>query len=146
MRGDDQAARRTFAKIYKGASDEIIDFKLKVAQNNVEAMTQMQRSLSFWGRTKKVWTHKPYRRAIITVSAFQLFTQLSGFDTLLYYSGTLFGLFGFSNGALAGLIPAGINAVFVVSPDRGKLHANTEISVYRHVNSRSSWTTSICPH
>jgi SP family myo-inositol transporter-like MFS transporter 13 len=37
------------------------------------------------------------------------------FNTLLYYSGTLFGLFGFSNGAAAGLIPAGINALFVVS-------------------------------
>lgn len=78
IRGDDDAARKTFQKIYRDASPEIIELKLRVAKNYVEATTQMQRGLTFWGRTKKVWTHKPYRRAIITVSGIQMFGQLTG--------------------------------------------------------------------
>lgn len=115
LRGDEDDARKTFRRIYKKATPEVIELKLRVARLYVEATTQMQRNLSFWNRTKKLWTHKPYRRALITVSGMQMFGMLSGFNSLLYYSGTLFGLFGFSNGAAAGLIPAGINALFVVS-------------------------------
>ena len=115
LRGREDDARRTFERIYRGASPEIIDFKLRIAQEYVAATTAMQRQMGFWDRTKRLWQHKPYRRAIITVSGLQVFAQLTGFNTLLYYSGTLFGLLGFKNGAAAGLIPSGCNAIFVVS-------------------------------
>jgi SP family myo-inositol transporter-like MFS transporter 13 len=75
----------------------------------------MQREYSLKERTKRFWTHKPYRRAIICVSGVQAFGQLTGFNTLLYYSGTIFGLLGLSNPAAASLIPAGGNALFLVS-------------------------------
>lgn len=78
IRGDDEAARRTYQKIYRDATPEIIDLKLRVAKNYVEATTQLQRDMTFWDRVKRVWTHKPYRRAIITVSGLQMFGQLTG--------------------------------------------------------------------
>lgn len=74
----------------------------------------MQRQYSFKERTARYWSHKPYRRAIICVSAVQAFGQLTGFNTLLYYSGSIFNSLGLSNGSAAGLIPAGCNALFLV--------------------------------
>jgi len=115
MRGQEDKALAILRKIYKTAPEEILQLKLLVARNNVEASTQMQRSMSFWQRTTKLWTHKPYRRPIITVSGLNMFTQLTGFNVFLYYSGTLFGLLGFDKSAPVGLIPSGINALFVVS-------------------------------
>lgn len=114
LRGQIDEARATFRTIYAGASEEVIDFKLQVAQGYVAATTQLQRETSFTERAKKYWTHKPYRRAIIAVSGVQAFGQLTGFNTLLYYSGVIFGLLGLKNSAAAGLIPSGGNALFLV--------------------------------
>ncbi|WWC87425.1 uncharacterized protein L201_002314 [Kwoniella dendrophila CBS 6074] len=113
LRGQEDKAAEVFAQIYKEATPEILDLKLSVARSYVAATTSMQKELTLWERSKRLWTHKPYRRAIITVSGLQVFSQLTGFNTLLYYSGTLFGLLGFSNPAAAGLIPSGINALMV---------------------------------
>lgn len=93
LRGQQDRAKATLQRIYKGASDEVIDFKQRVA---------------------KYWSHKPYRRAIIAVSGVQAFGQLTGFNTR-YYSSTIFGLLGLKNSAAAGLIPSCLNAAFVVS-------------------------------
>jgi SP family myo-inositol transporter-like MFS transporter 13 len=41
----------------------------------------------------------------------------TGYNSLLYYSGTVFSLLGFKNGAAAGLIVSGGNALFVVSAE-----------------------------
>lgn len=87
IRGKDEVARETYKRVYRDATPEIIELKLRVARNYVEATTQLQRGLTWRQRIKKVWTHGPYRRAIITVSGLQMFTQLTGFNTLLYYSG-----------------------------------------------------------
>lgn len=63
LRGREDIARQTYQRICSKASEEIIDLKSKITVNQVKATTQMQRSISSWKRTKKVWTHGPYRRA-----------------------------------------------------------------------------------
>ncbi|OXC62367.1 hypothetical protein AYX13_06986 [Cryptococcus neoformans] len=112
VRGEDKEALDIFHKIYSKATPEILDLKFSLAKSYVAATTEMQQRYSFVTRSKRLWTHKPYRRAIISVSGLQIICQLTGFNTLLYYSGTLFGLLGFSNAGLAGLIPSGLNAFF----------------------------------
>lgn len=115
LRGQDDKARAAIRRIYRDASENIIDLKLRIIQEYIHHTTVMQREFSLTQRVKRFWTHKPYRRAIICVSGVQAFGQLTGFNTLLYYSGTIFGLLGLSNPAAASLIPAGGNALFLVS-------------------------------
>ncbi|OWZ76245.1 MFS transporter, SP family, solute carrier family 2 (myo-inositol transporter), member 13 [Cryptococcus neoformans Bt85] len=114
LRDDIDAARNVFQLIYKGASSDIIDFKLQVCKQYTDASTQLQPSLTLKQRVSRYWSHKPYRRAIISVSVVQALGQLTGFNTLLYYSGTIFGLLGLKNSAAAGLIPSGVVTLFVL--------------------------------
>ena len=94
LRGQDDKAVATLAKIYKGASPQVLDLKLRVIQAHVNETTRLQREFNFKQRSMKLLTHKPYRRAIIAVCGVQAFGQLTGYNSLLYYSGTIFGLLG----------------------------------------------------
>lgn len=118
LRGQNDQARQVLRKVYQNAPEKMIDFKLRVAEEYVAATTKLQRTQSRGQRIKQLWTNKAYRRSLICVSGLQFFGQMNGFNTLLYYAGTLFGLLGLSIPALGGLIPAGVNALFVVS-DQG---------------------------
>ncbi|KAJ6090415.1 hypothetical protein N7486_009230 [Penicillium sp. IBT 16267x] len=92
LRDQDDKAREVLQTTYKYASPEIIELKLQI----------------------KLWTHKPYLRSIFTVSFIQDFGQFTGYNTLLYYAGTLFGLLGLSNPAVGGLIPSITNTFFLL--------------------------------
>ena len=94
LRGQTDQAVVTLSKIYKGASPEVLALKLRVIQAHVTETTRLQREFTFKQRSMKLWTHKPYRRAIIAVCGVQAFGQLTGYNSLLYYSGTIFGLLG----------------------------------------------------
>ncbi|THX57560.1 hypothetical protein D6D06_03636 [Aureobasidium pullulans] len=113
LRGQHDKAREVLKQIYKYASPETIELKLQIAREHVLASTALQRITTLWQRTKNLWTHKPYRRSILTVSMIQVFGQFTGYNTLLYYAGTLFGLLGLSNPSIGGLIPSITNTFFL---------------------------------
>lgn len=114
LRDRQDEAREVLKQIYQHASPETLDLKLYVIKKHVAATTVMQRSNTFWERSKKLWTHKPYRRSILTVCMIQVFGQFTGYNTLLYYAGTLFGLLGLSNPSVGGLIPSITNTFFLL--------------------------------
>lgn len=114
LHDQDDKAREVLKKIYKYATPEIIELKLLVIKDHVAATTALQRTTTFMERSKKLWTHKPYRRSIFTVSFIQVFGQFTGYNTLLYYAGTLFGLLGLSNPSVGGLIPSVTNTFFLL--------------------------------
>ncbi|WVF67232.1 hypothetical protein IAT40_001980 [Kwoniella sp. CBS 6097] len=114
LRGKSEEARSVLQRIYSDALHAQIDFKLRVAEEYVEATTKLQREKTTWQRAKILWTTKAYQRSIISVSGVQAFGLLCGYNTLLYYAGTLFGLLGLSNPAVGALIPSGVNALFLL--------------------------------
>ncbi|KAI5476104.1 hypothetical protein MNV49_000422 [Pseudohyphozyma bogoriensis] len=114
MKGKREEAIVTLRKVYSNASDEIIALKLRIIEDNIRESSRLTDHLSFTQMAAKLWTHKPYRRAIISVSVVQAFGQLTGYNALLYYSGTIFSLLGFKNAAAAGIIPSGGNALFLL--------------------------------
>ncbi|KAM0746829.1 putative myo-inositol transporter [Meredithblackwellia eburnea MCA 4105] len=112
IKGRRDEAVASLQRIYKTATPEILALKLRIIEDNIRETSRLQHEMSFRERSKKLWTHKPYRRAIIAVAGVQAFGQLTGYNSLLYYSGTIFGLLGFKNGSAAGLIVSGGNAIF----------------------------------
>ncbi|RSH92102.1 hypothetical protein EHS25_008515 [Saitozyma podzolica] len=114
LRGEDERARAVLSKIYSAAGPEVIELKLQVIKNHIELTTRLQRTSTFKERTGKLWTHKPYRRSIFTVCLIQVFGQFTGYNTLLYYAGDLFGLLGLENAAIGGLIPSITNTFFLL--------------------------------
>lgn len=87
LRGQDDKAAVVLRKMYKHASPEILDLKMKVIKAHVAATTVLETQMTFMGRLQKVWTVKAYRRSILCVCLIQVFGQFTGFNTLLYYAG-----------------------------------------------------------
>lgn len=76
LRDRRDAAIATLARIYSNATPEILALKLRVLEEHARETTRLEREFSFVERSKKLWTHKPYRRAIIAVCGVQAFGQL----------------------------------------------------------------------
>lgn len=70
-RGQRDEATVVLRKIYKHATEEVIQLKLRVIDANVLESTKLHREFNFWQRMKIMWNHKPYRRAIIAVCGIQ---------------------------------------------------------------------------
>lgn len=114
LRGQDDRAREVLGRIYKFASPDVIDLKLQVIKSHLEATTRLERTMTLKERITRLWTNKSYRRSIFTVCSIQVFGQFTGYNTLLYYAGTLFGLLGLKNPAVGGLIPSITNTFFLL--------------------------------
>lgn len=89
-RGHKDQARAVLRKVYSGASDEIIELKLRILDVSTAEMTKLNNQYSLRQRITILWTHKPYRRAILAVSGIQAFGQLTGYNSLVRSSLLLF--------------------------------------------------------
>ena len=88
-RGDREAAKQVLRRIYHKATDEIIDMKLTIIDLNIQETTRLQRELSFLQRTRLLWSHKPYRRAIIAVCGMQAYVDLRRLKQVVVAHGDL---------------------------------------------------------
>jgi SP family myo-inositol transporter-like MFS transporter 13 len=70
-KGKREEAAGVLRKVYSKATEEIIQLKLKVIDANVEESNKLQTQYNWGQRMKLMWTHKPYRRAIIAVCGMQ---------------------------------------------------------------------------
>ncbi|XBW34627.1 hypothetical protein QEN19_000194 [Hanseniaspora menglaensis] len=112
MNNDAEAAKRVLKKSYVNATDEVIDVKIK---------NLMELNNSIHGKT--VW-HKVYNtvkelhsipsnfRALIIACALQGIQQFTGWNALMYFSGTIFESVGIKNSATVSIIIAGTNFIF----------------------------------
>ncbi|KAI5477346.1 MFS transporter, SP family, arabinose:H+ symporter [Pseudohyphozyma bogoriensis] len=113
--GHHDRATKTLAQVYPYATPEQIDLKLKVIQLSADISNSLKVAHpSVLERLKILVTTGRYRRCVtITVTLFTI-QNFSGFNTLLYYSSTLFGAAGFNNSSAVGILVAGVNALMSV--------------------------------
>lgn len=114
QRGELDAARVILGKIYAYATPEQVDLKAKVLNAAVKQSIEITRSTTFLQRCHSVFFVPINRRALIIACGMQAFQQLSGFNTLMYYSATLFKQIGFDQPTAVGLIVSGTNFIFTL--------------------------------
>ncbi|ETW77531.1 MFS sugar transporter [Heterobasidion irregulare TC 32-1] len=114
QRGELDAARVILGKIYAYATPEQVDLKAKVLNAAVKQSIEITRSTTFLQRCHSIFFVPINRRALIIACGMQAFQQLSGFNTLMYYSATLFKQIGFDQPTAVGLIVSGTNFIFTL--------------------------------
>ncbi|KAI5119463.1 hypothetical protein M0805_007197 [Coniferiporia weirii] len=107
-------AEGVMRKIYSHATPEQLKLKVKVLQAAVQESINLTKSTTFFQRMKILVFVPINRRALIIACGLQAFQQLCGFNTLMYYSATLFKSIGFNQPTAVGLIVAGTNFLFTL--------------------------------
>jgi len=114
-------ARVVLLKIYGGLSahdrDRVVNSVLGEIQEEIAAEAKVNKrytgSETAWTTFTATWenltTHPPHRRALTLACMLQAFQQLCGFNSLMYFSATIFQLVGFYNPIKISLIVAGTN-------------------------------------
>ncbi|KAA1475306.1 general substrate transporter [Dentipellis sp. KUC8613] len=113
-RGNIEGARSIMAKIYAQATPEQLDLKVKVLHAAVQQSIEISETTTFLQRLRSTFMVPINRRALIVACGMQAYQQLCGFNTLMYYSATLFKEIGFDQPTAVGLIVSGTNFLFTL--------------------------------
>lgn len=133
--GKVEEADTVLQKLYRSSTQEQRLAKIRAIELDIEEATTGLAAESLWTSFKRIFNTPASGRAILTACVVMAISQLGGFNTLMYYSATLFRIVGFSNAA----------AVAIVSyygPTHVYVHANK--SCYRSSVARTSsfhWST-----
>ncbi|KAG5341440.1 hypothetical protein C0989_010380 [Termitomyces sp. Mn162] len=114
LKGDMVSARTVMSRIYALAQPEEVELKVKVLHAAVQKSIEITNTTTFVQRFKSMLFDHINRRALIVACGMQAFQQLCGFNTLMYYSATLFKEIGFDQPTAVGLIISGTNFVFTL--------------------------------
>ncbi|KAI0703014.1 general substrate transporter [Cytidiella melzeri] len=113
-RGQMEAAQRVLAKTYSYATPEQVSLKTKALHSAVKQSIEIADSTTLLQRLGMAFLNPINRRALIVSCGLQAYQQLSGFNTLMYYSATIFQEIGFNNPTAVGLIVSGTNFIFTL--------------------------------
>ncbi|KAL0939923.1 myo-inositol transporter [Colletotrichum truncatum] len=105
-----QVLRRIYPN---GTEDELVD-KVTSIERGVNQAKALNEEISLRKSVTSLWTVPANLRAVICACGLMAFQQLCGFNTLMYYSSTLFDIVGFSNPIAVGTVVAGTNFIFTV--------------------------------
>jgi SP family myo-inositol transporter-like MFS transporter 13 len=107
--GRHEEAKRVIQKIYAKASPEQVEAKVALIDQACMEAKALNEGTSAWSKIKQLHTVPSNFRALVCACGLMVISQMSGFNTLMYYSSTLFALVGFSNPVAVGLVVAGGN-------------------------------------
>ncbi|PWY99914.1 hypothetical protein BCV70DRAFT_206244 [Testicularia cyperi] len=106
-----EEAHSALARIYPLASPEQIEAKVGVMKRHIEV-----EDFPLSQKIAMVWTDVPTRRAVFLCSMNLVAQQLSGFNSLMYFSSSIFKSAGLKNPTATGLVISGTNFIFTFIP------------------------------
>ncbi|OGM48349.1 putative MFS sugar transporter [Aspergillus bombycis] len=104
-----EEARTVLRRIYGHPSDIQLASVLASISAACDEAREVNEGATRWTKIKQLHTVPSNLRALISACGLMVISQLSGFNTLMYYSSTLFALVGFDNPTAVGIVVAGTN-------------------------------------
>ena len=107
-----EQAEMVLLRLYPDSTESQRRAKMASIELSIQQVTQTMVDDSLWKTFKSIFTNKGTLRACGTACIIMGLSQFSGFNTLMYYSATLFKIVGFSNPTAVAIAVAGANFVF----------------------------------
>jgi SP family myo-inositol transporter-like MFS transporter 13 len=108
------AADAVLLRIYPTSSVEQRQAKTKSIEISIHEATQTMSDESLWTSFSRIFTTPATGRAVLTACVIMAISQLGGFNTLMYYSATLFAIVGFENATAVAITVSGTNFIFSI--------------------------------
>jgi SP family myo-inositol transporter-like MFS transporter 13 len=108
------AADAVLLRIYPTSSVEQRQAKIKSIEISIHEATQTMSDESLWTSFSRIFTTPATGRAVLTACVIMAISQLGGFNTLMYYSATLFAIVGFENATAVAITVSGTNFIFSI--------------------------------
>ncbi|KAE8135390.1 general substrate transporter [Aspergillus pseudotamarii] len=106
-----EEARDVLRRIYGHPSDVQLASVLASISAACDEAREINEGATRWTKIKQLHTVPSNLRALVSACGLMVISQLSGFNTLMYYSSTLFALVGFDNPTAVGIVVAGTNFI-----------------------------------
>ncbi|KAF7596492.1 myo-inositol transporter [Aspergillus hancockii] len=106
-----EEAQAVLRRIYGHPPDTQLASVLASINAACDEAREINDGASRWTKVKQLHTVPSNLRALISACGLMVISQLSGFNTLMYYSSTLFALVGFNNPTAVGIVVAGTNFI-----------------------------------
>lgn len=112
IKGDIETAKEVVRRTHNHPSEEFVNATIEemIASNStVSGSSQLRR---VWNSIKLIHTNPANFRALILATGLQGIQQFTGFNSLMYFSATIFETIGFKNATAVSIIVAATNFVF----------------------------------
>jgi SP family myo-inositol transporter-like MFS transporter 13 len=110
--GRPDEASVVLTRIYPTSTEAQRRAKIRSIEISIQEATNTMVEDSLWKTTCRIFTTPATFRAVFTACVVMAISQLSGFNTLMYYSATLFKIVGFSNATAVAITVSATNFVF----------------------------------
>jgi MFS transporter, SP family, solute carrier family 2 (myo-inositol transporter), member 13 len=109
--GKMEAAESVLQRIYRDATPEQVRAKTALIAAACEESREVNGDMTRIQKIKLLHSNPANFRALVSACGLMVISQMSGFNTLMYYSATLFAIVGFKNPVAVGLVVAGTNFI-----------------------------------
>ncbi|KAH7249602.1 hypothetical protein FSOLCH5_015136 [Fusarium solani] len=110
--GKRDEAEKCLRQVYPDATEEQMKAKVDRLVWTVEVESQVVSDKSLWWQFKQLHCVPSNLRALISACTVMAISQLGGFNTLMYYSATLFSLVGFNKPTAVAIVVGATNFLF----------------------------------
>ncbi|KAF2854699.1 myo-inositol transporter [Plenodomus tracheiphilus IPT5] len=101
-------------RIYPTSTEEQRQAKITSIEMSIHETSQSLDKDTFFQTLARIFRNTATFRAVFTACTIMAISQLSGFNTLMYYAATLFKMVGFSNATAVAIIVSATNFIFSI--------------------------------